>query len=159
MGALGIWTYVGKGLDFRLPELVRQIANPPNVTVDADFRPRSCFLQLGQGRQVQKLQDGKDPESRSLLWGDSTHFFPGHKKIFGPRFSASRTMAACPPGWASASRFPLCAAANADCSQKSRDYGPMSRDPATGWLTGSTKDGPVEETLRGFRRSASPESS
>jgi len=70
--------------------------------VDADFRPRSCFLQLGQrAASFKNCEDGNDPGKPTLfLWGDShaAHLYPGYKKIFSPHYNLiQRTMAACPP--------------------------------------------------------------
>jgi hypothetical protein len=157
IGALGTWSYAGKGLEFRLPELVRQIATPPDVPVDAAFRPRTCFLQLGQGPAAfADCADGNDPGKPTLfLWGDShaAHLYPGYEKIFGPHYNLiQRTMAACPPvlgfDWYLS---PRCSQANASLLAEIARRRPDRLVISAGWLGGyglEKKMDLVENTLR-----------
>lgn len=165
IGTLGLWAYLGNGLAFRLPELVRQIANPPEVAVDADYRPRTCFLQLGQSpAQFKDCADGRDPGKPTLfLWGDShaAHLYPGIAKVFGPHYNVmQRTMAACPPvlefRWALSRR---CAEDNAGLLADIARVRPDRLVIAGAWLGGYRLDEKmelVEATLREVQKLGLP---
>lgn len=100
-GIIGIETYAGNGLPFRLPLMVQELTQYKYEILSL-YRSGTCFL-----RDEQVFADfascettGKRGGPSILIWGDShaAQLYPGYEAAFGDEFSiVQRTSSACPP--------------------------------------------------------------
>jgi peptidoglycan/LPS O-acetylase OafA/YrhL len=101
IGALGLATVAGNGLDFRIPEAVRGAAHV-TVDVDHEWRVHRCLMEAYDGPALfadSCVDSGSEP--LVFLWGDSLagSLYPGLREGRGEGGYrlAQFTTAGCPP--------------------------------------------------------------